>query len=135
MEQSRIDAIDAKMDDGCRRLQRLIGATGDVPWAEFERALRDLLEAYADHVDESEAPDGLLLDLTETDPRLEVDVAELRREHTELAERFCALLATEPERSVLEAEAAEILGRIDAHRRRGTQLMYRAWTEEEGGRG
>lgn len=136
MGQSRTDAIDARMEAACERLQALLSQS---PSAELdsiiEGELRQLLEAYADHIDESESPDGLLIDLTNNHPGLQVDVATLRREHTDLADRFCRLLASQTDRAGIAAEATEILAALALHRRRGTELMYRAFSDEPGGAG
>lgn len=105
--------------------------TGD--WhGRYREAVYSLAEAYADHVDEAESPGGLLLDITEADPRLDVEVATLRRDHTELAERFQQLLATEREPAGLLEDTAELLLDLEAHEKLSADLVYRAFSEDLG---
>ncbi len=105
--------------------------TGD--WhGRYRDAVYSLAEAYADHVDEAEAPGGLLLDLTEADPRLDVDVAALRRDHTALAERFQQLLTADSEPDRLVEDTAELLLDLEAHEKLSADLVYRAFSEELG---
>ncbi len=125
---------------------RLVGATQRVTdllrgeptgdWhGRYREAVYSLAEAYADHVDEAESPGGLLLDITEADPRLDVEVATLRRDHTELAERFQQLLATEREPAGLLEDTAELLLDLEAHEKLSADLVYRAFSEDLGDAG
>jgi hypothetical protein len=119
-----------------RRLQELLAMSRDDSWREqYRQALHDLSEAYADHVDDAEAPGGFFVDLTETDPRLEMDVAVLRQDHTQLATRFQDLLRAEVDEDALRSDTAELLLDLAAHEQLGADLMYRAFSEDLGGAG
>lgn len=125
-----------RLAEASTRLRQLLEDRGDENWtATFRQALHDLSEAYNDHVDDAEAPGGFFVDLTEADPRLEVEVAVLRQDHTDLASRFQGLLRTDPDENSILSDTAELLLDLEAHESLGADLMYRAFSEDLGGAG
>lgn len=126
-----------RLTEASARLRDLLeGRRDEAAWAgRFRQALHDLSEAYNDHVDDAEAPGGFFVDLTEADPRLEVEVAVLRQDHTALATRFQGLLGTDPDQDSILSDTAELLLDLEAHESLGADLMYRAFSEDLGGAG
>lgn len=125
-----------RLTEASARLRDLLEGPRDEAWAgRFRQALHDLSEAYNDHVDDAEAPGGFFVDLTEADPRLEVEVAVLRQDHTALATRFQGLLRTDFDEESILSDTAELLLDLDAHENLGADLMYRAFSEDLGGAG
>jgi hypothetical protein len=125
-----------RLTEASVRLRELFEGPHDEAWAgRFRQALHDLSEAYNDHVDDAEAPGGFFVDLTEADPRLEVEVAVLRQDHTSLATRFQGLLSADPDDDSILSDTAELLLDLEAHENLGADLMYRAFSEDLGGAG
>lgn len=125
-----------RLTEASARLRELLDGSRDEAWTvRFRQALHDLSEAYNDHVDDAEAPGGFFVDLTEADPRLEVDVAVLRQDHTALATRFQGLLGMGQDEDSILSDTAELLLDLQAHENLGADLMYRAFSEDLGGAG
>jgi hypothetical protein len=125
-----------RLTEASARLRELLDGSPDGDWTgRFRQALHDLSEAYNDHVDDAEAPEGFFVDLTEADPRLEVEVAVLRQDHTALATRFQDLLRMERDEESTLSDTAELLLDLEAHENLGADLMYRAFSEDLGGAG
>jgi Ala-tRNA(Pro) deacylase len=98
--------------------------------------LASLRRALDDHICETEAPDGLLIEIEEQAPRLAREVDRLRKEH--------GLLIGHCERVMLQVEDFEsaeslrrsvltLLGRFAGHRHRGADLVYEAFGVDIGG--
>ena len=96
-------------------------------------SLDDLLEALQAHIDEVEGPDGLLAQIIDEEPRLSAETDEFRREHVELLEA-CERTRKAILGARLVADGARVrrtvtslLGRLTAHRQRGSDLVYDAY--------
>jgi hypothetical protein len=93
-------------------------------------ALEGMSETVLDHVAESEAPDGLLEQITDVAPWLGPRVVQLRAEHDHLVAAADALVqsaaaASRPD-EVIDAAWA-LLEAVSRHRRRGADLLYEAY--------
>ena len=96
-------------------------------------SLDDLLEALQAHIDEVEGPDGLLAQIIDEEPRLSAETDEFRREHVELLEAcertrkaiLGARLVADGAR--VRRNVTSLLGRLTAHRQRGSDLVYDAY--------
>ena len=94
------------------------------------QALRDTLATLEQHVEEADAPEGLLGQILEVAPWFGPRVEKLREEHHGLRERATMLLAQveeseEPARAL--PAARELSGCIAGHRHRGTALLLDAY--------
>lgn len=129
----RSQIIATRLLEALDELRSVLHSEGGPDWdRRFRETVSVVAEAYADHVDDAESPDGLLVDLTEIDPRLGAYVDLLRRDHTELAERFYRLLRSESDRVDLMEDTGELLIDLETHERLGADLLVRALGEELG---
>jgi hypothetical protein len=102
----------------------------DVPDADhFRAALEQLVATLHRHVEEADAPDGLLAQILEEASWFSSRVERLRVEHGDLLDRAEGLLgrlaageAVDP----LLADARRLSERVAEHRRRGTKLLVDA---------
>lgn len=102
----------------------------------------DLRTALEDHIQEVESEGGLLDEIVETAPRLESQVAGTRAEHVALEDAL-DLMAGElvtlgdqaevgqPE--TVRALGLELIAALIAHRQRGADLVYDAYSVDIGG--
>jgi hypothetical protein len=102
----------------------------DVPdAARFRDALDELLVTLHRHVEEADAPDGLLAQILEEASYFASRVDRLRGEHEDLLDRAVALRdragATDDVRLLLP-DARHLAARIGDHRQRGTALLVDA---------
>ncbi len=105
-------------------------------------ALTELAHDLRDHVDLTEAPDGLYADLRARAPRLSHEVDARLSEHAEflaevdrlLGERDEGLEGPEAVRAHREAATA-LIGRLVRHRQRGSDLVFEAYDVDLGGSG
>jgi hypothetical protein len=116
-------------------------ATADqARWAQrVHVSLVELSGDFREHINITEAPDGLYHDLLKTSPRLSGAVAGLTREHVVISGQVDHLLAqvaapalTEDVDRVREVGTA-LLGRLVRHRQRGSDLVYEAYEFDIGG--
>jgi hypothetical protein len=104
-------------------------------WASsLGEALDNLREAFRRHVEQSESSGGFLPEITADAPRLAHAVDQIRREHVEIVsglERLKSKVATtvgpEDVESVRD-ESLALVGTITAHRFKGADLIYDAYT-------
>jgi hypothetical protein len=97
---------------------------------EVRAAVHEMHETILDHVAESEAPDGLLEQVTEVSPWLGPRVTQLRDEHDGLVTRADDLVVACDRASTPDdvADAAwALLEQVSRHRRRGADLLYDAY--------
>jgi hypothetical protein len=136
-ERVRLSAADA--DAHTRRREALHRAVGELgqelddlagrpePDADrFRAAIRAMMRALREHVDEVEAPDGLLTEVLATAPWFAARVEQLRGEHGDLLARGNSLLgraAAGGDVAGLLPEARELTARVSAHRHAGTALL------------
>jgi len=110
-------------------LDRELDALADQPVPDADRfraAIRDMVVAMREHIDETESPDGLLGQVLEAAPWFAARVEQLRGEHGELLARGNALLvsaAAGGEVAPLLAEARELAAQVSDHRHAGTALL------------
>lgn len=99
--------------------------------------LDNLLGAYMSHIDEVEAPTGILVDLLEDAPRLSSYVEVLRQDHVTITTDLEGLLSDAPELEVraLREQATKVLGDLVNHRQMGADLVWDAVNLDIGGRG
>jgi hypothetical protein len=93
-------------------------------------AVASMRETVLDHVAESEAPDGLLAQISDVSPWLGPRVARLRDEHDDLvasADSLVDAAATATEADDIAEAAWALLDRVSRHRRQGADLLYDAY--------
>lgn len=111
--------------------------TGEPGWdVRLLAALRQLQTALYQHVEEVEAPDGLLTELTSTAPRLANQIAHVRDEHPvlcrQMAEAIGRLEGSSNPASVRD-EVTDLLMAIVRHRQKGADLVYEGYNVDIGG--
>lgn len=100
-------------------------------WSTRLRAALDRLAfTLADHVEETEAPDGLLAEIDHQSPWLHARVERLRREHITLVGETAGLLERchrpfAPDE--LREDVVRLLGELVRHRHAGADLLYDAY--------
>jgi hypothetical protein len=99
-------------------------------------ALDDLRLALLAHVQEVEADDGLLAELTGQAPRLVNQINRMRDEHPVLCAQVDAAITsvkTKSESDELRDEIVELLFAIVRHRQKGADLVYEGYDVDIGG--
>ncbi|WP_052668540.1 hypothetical protein [Nitriliruptor alkaliphilus] len=94
----------------------------------FRAAVRQVLATVQRHIEEADAPDGLLAQVREAAPWFASRVEQLRGEHDDLIARTRALLER-PDDDVRRSltEARDLSARLSRHRHRGTKLLLDAY--------
>ena len=116
-------------------------ATADqARWAErVHVSLVELSGDFRQHIDITEAPDGLYSDLLKTSPRLSGAVSGLTREHVMISSQVDNLLGQVTVPVLIEDVdrvrdlGTALLGRLVRHRQRGSDLVYEAYEFDIGG--
>lgn len=102
-------------------------------------AVDELASVVHTHVTATEGPDGLFEELQrESGGRLTAAVRRLRREHdrsTVLLDDLRDAIAARAEPSTLRQAADELFAQLEAHRHRGSDLLWQAYGVELGGDG
>lgn len=96
----------------------------------FGSALRDLLATLRRHVEESDAPDGLIAQVIDDAPLFARQAEQLRGEHDGLLEVANDLIERAEAGDAIEslvADARELARRLSEHRQRGTDLLLNAY--------
>jgi hypothetical protein len=98
-------------------------------------AVEHLAWTLADHVEETDAPGGLLAEVEAAAPWLAPRVGQLRRDHELLVSRCGGLVdrchaGVEPDE--LREAALELLADLTRHRHRGADLLYDAYELDVG---
>lgn len=96
----------------------------------FSQALRDLVATLELHIEEADAPDGLLGQILEVAPWFGPRVEQLRREHEDLHVRASALVEhAAGGQQLIRAlgEARELSAGVAEHRHHGTTLLFDAY--------
>lgn len=142
----------ASPTDVQHRRERLYEATrgllehGNAPAAdaaawrdELGAAVDVLADVVAEHVTETEGPGGFFEELVrETGGRLSAAVRRLGREHersTELLEALRADIDAGADPDDLRQDADELFAQLEAHRHRGGDLLWQAYSTDIGGDG
>jgi hypothetical protein len=125
---ARREALQAAVSDLEEHLGDL--EAQDVPDPDrFRRAVEQLLATLLRHVEEADAPDGLLAQVLEEASWFASRVEALRGEHVDLLGRTTSLLerarAADDVRPLL-TDARQLSGHVAEHRRRGTTLLVDA---------
>jgi hypothetical protein len=110
-------------------------------WVDDVRArLADMTIAFGRHVDESEGPAGLLQEIIAVAPHLAPGVARAKRDHKEILGELDRVrdVVDQKDDDHLVSDVREagmlLLQRINAHRQRGADLIYDAYSVDvEGG--
>jgi len=113
---------------------------GQARWVQrVHVALMELAGDFREHIDITEGPEGLYLEVVRTSPRLSDAVAGLTREHLLINGHVDDLLAfvTTPEVTGdvdrVRDLATSLLGRLVRHRQRGSDLVFEAYEVDIGG--
>ena len=99
-----------------------------------------LTEAFQHHAEQSEGPDGLLPEILEIAPRLAHAVEQVKHEHEVILAEIARLEAAITDRDYagtvakVRGDVLRILQDLAAHRQRGADLIYEAYSVDvEGG--
>lgn len=103
-----------------------------------EAALAEVSGDFRAHVDITEGPKGLHVELLEASPRLAGAVADLTRDHVLIGGRIDDLQTrvAGPETAAADdvrTAATALLGRLVRHRQRGADLVFEAYEFDIGG--
>ncbi|HEY3088154.1 MAG TPA: hemerythrin domain-containing protein [Jatrophihabitantaceae bacterium] len=98
-------------------------------------ALAELSADVHGHLAVTEGPEGLHHDVVEVAPRLSYAVGRLTAEHAVLVDLLDGMRAWAPAGPVdaVRALGAELLDRLDRHRRREAELVFEAYETDIGG--
>ena len=110
---------------------------GDPNWRSNLRAeLQSLRDALDAHIEEVEAEDGILAQLTVDAPRLVNKIDRVRQEHPELSRQLAnaiASLESSSNAEELRGEVLAVLFSLVRHRQRGADLVYEGYNVDIGG--
>lgn len=98
-------------------------------------AVERLAWTLADHVEQTDAPGGLLAEVEAAAPWLAPRVGQLRRDHELLVARCGALVDVchqRPEPDDVREDALDLLADLTRHRHRGADLLYDAYELDVG---
>ena len=104
-------------------------------------SLRQLIEAFRRHTEQSEGPEGLLHEIVESAPRLAHAVEQVQHEHQILLVEMARLESLTSDMhgtqiDEIREDSLRLLQDIAAHRQRGADLIYEAYSVDiEGGEG
>lgn len=134
------------LHDSLVHLEEAISSPGVGRIAEWTarvlRELRDIREAFDQHVMVTEKPDGLYEEILERAPRLEHAVGKLKGEHPEISKAIDELTARVEVTEVGGAEwpldearedLQRFIGQVIRHRQRGADLVWEAYNVDIGG--
>jgi hypothetical protein len=126
------------VQQACADLEQALArpqAPGPSDWSQaVVAALDELAEAFNRHVAHSEGPEGFLPDITSAAPRLAHAAEEIRREHADILAQISVVrdmaAAGRDEGAVqgVRGRSLLLLREISAHRYRGADLVYDAYT-------
>lgn len=126
---ARREALHATVSDLDAALDAL--ETQDLPDVErFRAVLTQVLETLHEHIQQADAPDGLLAEIIETAPWFAPRAETLRSEHDELLVMTRELIeraGAGGEFGTLLADARTLSARIADHRHTGTSLLMDAY--------
>ena len=111
---------------------------GDGRWPETAAsAVTEAATTWERHVIGTEAPQGILADVLEREPRLAHLVSTLRREHTEIRDLLARTGAELSARDAADArqQVRAVTERLSRHHQLGAQLIYNAYEVDLGGSG
>lgn len=126
---ARREALHAATDELDRELE-LLERQERPDMTRLRAVVRRTLGTLRIHIEEAEAPDGLLADITEAAPWFAARADELRRDHDDLLERTELLRERADAADRLSPLVEEVRGlsaRITEHRHQGTALLLDAY--------
>lgn len=146
-DRARLEAIRrqrAELRESMSALELALAGAAPAPsgqgrWAErVNVALVELSADIREHVDLTEGPDGLYVDILETAPRLSGAVARLTKEHAQISDLVDDLLARQAALASEDVDqvrglGTSLLGLLVSHRQRGSDLVYEAYEFDVGG--
>jgi chromosome segregation ATPase len=144
-EEQRTEALEAAAEKRIELKHALSGAEtaaaaplSSPDWSEtLLAALRELQEALYQHVEEVEAEDGLLTELTQTAPRLVNQISRIKDEHPvlcrQVAEAIGRLEGQAAATGTIRDEVTDLLMAVVRHRQRGADLVYEGYHVDIGG--
>jgi hypothetical protein len=110
--------------------------------AEVADALEALVNAFEDHVGETESSGGLYEEMVETAPHLAAKASRLRDEHPQIAaalvdagRRLGGTLVDEADVDAVRDDLQRLMGRIVRHRQHGADLVWEAYAVDIGAAG
>lgn len=110
---------------------------GESGWrARLLDELENLRVALSEHVEEVEAQDGLLAEMTIQAPRLANQIAHVRDEHPELCRQVAQTITSvklSSDVDELRTEVLETLTALARHRQKGADLVYESYSVDIGG--
>jgi hypothetical protein len=115
-------------------LARPAGHNPKVWSADTADCLRALLDAFEMHVRHSEGPDGLLAEIVTAAPRLANWVDQIKRDHqtilSDIGRIESAAAGNEDIEKIegIREKALDLLQALAAHRQRGADLIYEAYS-------
>ncbi|MDH3682084.1 MAG: hypothetical protein OEV40_19290 [Acidimicrobiia bacterium] len=111
--------------------------SGDPGWRDRLLGQLELLRIALDqHVEEVEAPDGLLPELLAEAPRLANQIAVVQDEHPMLTRQVAAAIELATSSADIPRVRAEVLDALNAivrHRQAGADLVYEGYSVDIGG--
>jgi hypothetical protein len=109
----------------------LSGPSADAgAWSRQVRTAAEAMQAtLRDHVEETEAPDGMLAQVDRDAPWLAGRLQQLRSEHGHLAAAAATLVerCDDADPQQIRDEALALLQQVSRHRQLGTDLLYEAY--------
>jgi hypothetical protein len=123
------------MAEAMTALEEVIsGPASRAGWLDrVEASLGDLRNALDGHIEEVEAPVGLLAEIVAVDPRLAPYAEDLRKDHIDLLGAWVRSEATvraarndAATTSMVRRRVTTLLGRLTLHRQAGADLVYEA---------
>lgn len=127
--EGRREALHAGVTDLDRELD-VLEAQPEPDVERFQAALRQLLATLHRHIEEADAPDGLLAQVVEAASWFATRAEQLRGEHGDLLDRTQALIAgagADEDVRPLLVQARDLSSAITQHRHRGTKLLLDAY--------
>lgn len=132
--QAEVTARRGQLHGALVRLEQALTAPVTTEPTRWSTALRDALDrlafTLADHVEATEAPDGLLSEVERESPWLHARVGQLRREHAALIEATGTIIDRCHDGSPadeLREDVVHLLGQLVRHRHAGAGLLYDAY--------
>lgn len=136
----------AELRETIRDLGRALEAASpgrEADWlARVGTRLAELHDGILEHIERTEAPDGLYDEIRSAQPRLNHQVSRLVADHAVLrdrSEQCCALAAratASPDAVIVKAvrdDATQLVSLLQRHRQRGSDLIFEAYETDIGG--
>lgn len=104
---------------------------------EVKDSLSELRQALAAHTREVEAPDGILAQILQSEPRFAATVADMKQDHQDLADALADVYTSfdAGDFARTRRKVIVLLGRLTLHRQAGSDLIYDAYNLDIGAAG